>query len=639
MAIGFSSSPRDIREQGTQRNVRGKKTRNPGYEPGNHWVQCDRCSASIRAEDAMITWDNLVVCPDDWEIRHPQDFVRGRYDDIVAKEPRRSEGPDLDINGNPVSADEEVAEVCGLPMLSSGIEKNYTDSGIFISDAWCFSSDGNKMFVVNNTNGQIAEYTLNAPYSIDGAAFVGLGIITFSNVQSMVFSNDGTKFYIFRNNGELYQYTPLTPNTVLGFIPNPVFKDATAEWSNPINATFDSTGTRLWVIVNTSTLDGVLEFKLNVPFQLSSLNLTPLYKLNTDPDLGVATPTGFAFSPDGRTMFVTASNLEIYQYKLNNPFNLTRSSLADSQDINDDVEQIRTNPDDEDRLFIQRPGDDVIVQYALSCFESGTQIYQLPITDDGLVVNFQTVSGGENTTAGDIFIGNNNTKLYIVQQPPRIYQYTIVDPNDVTSITYDGRSDQILGISTVQSLTFSDDGSLAFVGDLGDDIVTIELNTPWDVTSGFTIVRQTETGLVSPSSFHFDETGTRFWINGGSGAQTNLIKEYSLSTAYDLTDLDLATPVAEFDYVTGGSLQTARSWYFSDDGKRLYVNPDVGADFNQYNLTTAYDITTAFFLRQEDSALLNPLWSRLINNDSKIWATQLGTANIRQGSLTLTTIS
>ena len=42
----------------------------------------------------MITWDNLIVCPDDWEMRHPQDFVRGKADDIVAKDPRRSESED-----------------------------------------------------------------------------------------------------------------------------------------------------------------------------------------------------------------------------------------------------------------------------------------------------------------------------------------------------------------------------------------------------------------------------------------------------------------------------------------------------------------------------------------------------------------
>jgi hypothetical protein len=28
-------------------------------------------------------WDGLMVCPDDWEIRQPQDFVRGVADTIV----------------------------------------------------------------------------------------------------------------------------------------------------------------------------------------------------------------------------------------------------------------------------------------------------------------------------------------------------------------------------------------------------------------------------------------------------------------------------------------------------------------------------------------------------------------------------
>ena len=76
------------------RNARGKKTRSPGWKAGNHWVFCDRCSSAIRAKDAKKTWDNLIVCPDDWEPRHPQDFVRGRKDDMRAKEPVRSEPAD-----------------------------------------------------------------------------------------------------------------------------------------------------------------------------------------------------------------------------------------------------------------------------------------------------------------------------------------------------------------------------------------------------------------------------------------------------------------------------------------------------------------------------------------------------------------
>lgn len=80
-----------IERTAPQKAVIGKRTRNPGYEPGNHWVDCDRCGATIRTKDAKLTWDNLVVCPNDWEPRHPQDFVKGREEDPSAKGLVRSE--------------------------------------------------------------------------------------------------------------------------------------------------------------------------------------------------------------------------------------------------------------------------------------------------------------------------------------------------------------------------------------------------------------------------------------------------------------------------------------------------------------------------------------------------------------------
>ena len=96
---GNSSSRSDIKGISTK-NARGRKTRNPGWKPGDHWVSCDRCSCDIRASDAKMTWDNLIVCPDDWEPRHPQDFVRGRQDSINAKEPIRPEPTEIFVETN-----------------------------------------------------------------------------------------------------------------------------------------------------------------------------------------------------------------------------------------------------------------------------------------------------------------------------------------------------------------------------------------------------------------------------------------------------------------------------------------------------------------------------------------------------------
>lgn len=69
----------------SRKNARGQKTKSPGFEVNNHWNICDLCGSAVRNKDSRLTWDGKVVCPDDWDYRHPQDFVRGRKDDQSPK--------------------------------------------------------------------------------------------------------------------------------------------------------------------------------------------------------------------------------------------------------------------------------------------------------------------------------------------------------------------------------------------------------------------------------------------------------------------------------------------------------------------------------------------------------------------------
>ncbi len=41
---------------------------------------CDVCGFKYKADQLKLRWDGLMVCPHDWEYRHPQDFVRGVQD-------------------------------------------------------------------------------------------------------------------------------------------------------------------------------------------------------------------------------------------------------------------------------------------------------------------------------------------------------------------------------------------------------------------------------------------------------------------------------------------------------------------------------------------------------------------------------
>lgn len=53
------------------------------YVSGQHNVTCDVCSKKIKSGEAKQRWDGFIVCPDDYEMRHPQDFVRAKQDKIT----------------------------------------------------------------------------------------------------------------------------------------------------------------------------------------------------------------------------------------------------------------------------------------------------------------------------------------------------------------------------------------------------------------------------------------------------------------------------------------------------------------------------------------------------------------------------
>lgn len=53
------------------------------WDSGNWITICDACGRKFKATQLQKRWDNLMVCADDFEIRQPQDFVRGVVDKIA----------------------------------------------------------------------------------------------------------------------------------------------------------------------------------------------------------------------------------------------------------------------------------------------------------------------------------------------------------------------------------------------------------------------------------------------------------------------------------------------------------------------------------------------------------------------------
>ena len=53
------------------------------YRSGDWNCICDVCGKKIKASKIKHRWDGLLVCPEDFEHRHSQDFIKVRQDKII----------------------------------------------------------------------------------------------------------------------------------------------------------------------------------------------------------------------------------------------------------------------------------------------------------------------------------------------------------------------------------------------------------------------------------------------------------------------------------------------------------------------------------------------------------------------------
>ena len=70
------------------------------FVPGDWNSVCDVCAQKYKSSQMRKRWDGLMVCPNDWEPRHPQDFLRSVPDrqDVPWSRP---ETPDVFVPSNP----------------------------------------------------------------------------------------------------------------------------------------------------------------------------------------------------------------------------------------------------------------------------------------------------------------------------------------------------------------------------------------------------------------------------------------------------------------------------------------------------------------------------------------------------------
>jgi DNA-binding beta-propeller fold protein YncE len=150
-------------------------------------------------------------------------------------------------------------------------------------------------------------------------------------------------------------------------------------------------------------------------------------------------------------------------------------------------------------------------------------------------------------------------------------------------------------------LFFKSDGTKMYVvGQTHDTVYEYALSTAWDIgtasslSTNFSVAGQEP----SPTSLFFKDDGTRMYVLGQTGRAVN---EYSLSTAWNVST---ASYVRNFSVSAQDTIP--RGLYISPDGTRMYVVGDAGNDVNQYSLSTAWNVSTSSYVRNFAISDVNP---------------------------------
>ena len=167
----------------------------------------------------------------------------------------------------------------------------------------------------------------------------------------------------------------------------------------------------------------------------------------------------------------------------------------------------------------------------------------------------------------------------------------------------------------LRGINFKPDGTIMYItrriniGSLEGDASRVgfinqySLSTPFDISTATLIstTQLTEPGETNstfaflPHAIEFKPDGTRLFAIKNTGT---LVYQYDLSTAWDVSTISFDT---KFDVSDESQL---RSIDFKPDGSRMYVTGQQNKKIKEYSLSTTWDVTTSNVTHVRDSAAL-----------------------------------
>ncbi|ABK77449.1 hypothetical protein CENSYa_0816 [Cenarchaeum symbiosum A] len=208
-----------------------------------------------------------------------------------------------------------------------------------------FSADGTMMFISGGADGVIQGYSMDAPYDISGASqstnYSLAGVQ--DDPRDVGFSEDGTRLFVLGKDPPAVQQYDLGASFNVSRTLRSATYDLSAYAAAPDVSTFDAApeglafgdGGRRMYVVDQSAPASVRQYTLGSGYDVSQVSYAGSFRIvGAGGPMGDELPTGVAFAPDGRFMFVSENrNSSILVYFLESPFDVQSAAYNESLNV------------------------------------------------------------------------------------------------------------------------------------------------------------------------------------------------------------------------------------------------------------------------------------------------------------------
>ena len=374
---------------------------------------------------------------------------------------------------------------------------------------------------------------------------------------------------------------------------------------NVCDVAFKPDGLKMFLCAGTGV---IYEYALSTAFDVSSASYS-----STSGNISAQTPalTGISFSPNGAKMYALGTtNDTIYEFDLSTPWSVVSGSLSYSGNSFSIASKetaptgVTLNPLGT-KVYITGYDSDSVHEFALST--------AFDISSASFTSTFSVSS--QDTQPQALHFNSDGTLMFVAGSSSRkIHAYNLSSAYDISSSVYNSKF-----LSVVSEMTSP--VGFAF-NPLGSKLTVFSANNTYVYGYTLPLVLSLGTG-----SFAAADVGKTIEANSGAFVLTATTGTYVESTAptsyaqvasgswemyavvYNTTDGDLELssvidPASGFDASTAVYLQNfsvsqepdPQGLTFSTDGTKMYI-VGLSSVVNSYVLSTAFDLSTASFMR------------------------------------------